>query len=207
MAPAEALAPAQYLWVYTFGLYIQLETTEEYFFDALSDAQVDQLIFNDPDAGSPILCFGVYPKRHAMAMDPPRQAPEPFIPIADEHFYRSYASLENVHSVQLFFEEKHFEEIDKLGRECSGILLTYSNGDREALGQCRISCLSSIEIEQPSAIHWKEPQAGVAGMCLWFSTQSSQFDPLTETGWQSREMVGVVKWWFNHRNAMLSFET
>jgi hypothetical protein len=83
------------------------------------------------------------------------------------------------------------------------MLLTYTTGRQEALGQCRIGLAMSVEIMHPAVFHWRQHlfEDGTCGVSVRLSkdlTESSD-----EVEWQSTEMAGALTWWFNHTSVIL----
>jgi hypothetical protein len=173
----------------------------------LSNGPISQLVYNDPEAGQPILFFGAFCPSvgNTPKLGPLKQLKVPNDWIKCGFFY-SYASFENIERVRLFLDEI---AIDQLRWECCiGILITYNDGSKEALGQCRIGLSTSIEVLRPITFHWKEIvlRQGVAGVNVRFSSEHSRFEAPNGAGWQSTGMAGVVKWWFNHAEVVIDFE-
>lgn len=176
----------------------------------LSDGPINQLIYDDPKTGDPILYFGAYCQLAGNTLQPglPKlEVPDDRINIGE--FFYSYASLENVQKVRLFLDENGIKE-DQLKADCCiGILLTYNSGNQEALGQCRIGLSTSIEILHPTTLHWKEVplRDNVFGVNVRFSSKSSRLEAPNGVGWQSTEMAGVAEWWFNHIAVIISLKS
>lgn len=144
-------------------------------------------------------------------MNAPKPVPNKWLEITDNRikageFFHSCASLENVAQALLFLDNA-LGENGLRSEYCIGILITYNDGSKEAVGQCRIGVSSSIEVLRPTMFHWKEIvfRHDVFGVNVRFSSKSSRFK--APDGWQDTGMAGVVTWWFNHASVIIDFET
>ncbi len=177
----------------------------------LSNGPISQLVYEDPEAGLPILYFGAY---CSVAVNAPKSVPNKRLEATDNRikageFFYSDASLENVAQALLFLNNDVVDENGLRSEYCIGILITYNDGRKEAVGQCRIGVSSSIEYLCPTIFHWKETVLGqdVFGVNVRFSSKHSKFEAPDGARWQDTRMVGLVKWWFNHASVILDFET
>jgi hypothetical protein len=178
---------------------------------SLSNGPISQLVYEDPEAGLPILYFGAY---CSVAVNAPKSIPNKRLEVTDNRiktgeFFCSYASLENVAQALLFLDDDTVDNNGLRSEYCIGILITYNDGSKEAVGQCRIGVSSSIEVLRPTIFHWKEAvlRQDVFGVNVRFSSKHSRFEAPDGAGWQSTGMAGVVKWWFNHASVIIDFET
>jgi hypothetical protein len=113
-----------------------------------------------------------------------------------DSIYCSYASLENVDNVRCFYESRTDGQPARL---CIGILLEYSDKRRAALGQCRIGASPDTLVIAPTAMYVNRILYGNnhCGALVQFksSVRSNDFDI---SGWERKEMVGEIIWWFEH---------
>ncbi|KFY27448.1 hypothetical protein V491_00901 [Pseudogymnoascus sp. VKM F-3775] len=160
----------------------------------LSKGQVSHLIHEDPDDGDPILCFG-QTLPNDVELDSPEilQHPPTFHNKWD--LFHSRASLENVEQVCLFFDERR-SDLDKC---CLGILFTYSDGHKGALGQCRMGLSLTATIERPTGLHFAEVTFtdGKTGIIVRVSSGNVGNNLSHRRQWQSMRMTGIITWWFN----------
>lgn len=124
-------------------------------------------------------------------------------PTQRDSIYYSHASLENVDSVQCFYDSCIEEQPTQW---CTGILLEYSNKYRAALGQCRIGASQSIRVTAPTEMHVKRivDRSGLSGVRVRFTGPETS-EQLDKSGWEYMEMKGEIMWWFDHGMVEISY--
>lgn len=188
--------------LYTCGQYIEpLDSRYEY--HLLCSRPVGQLLYRDPDPGQPILCFGVNSHPPARAESAMGNLGSVHCPIHRGSIYYSHASLENVDSVQCFYDLCIEEQPTQW---CTGILLEYSNKSRAPLGQCRIGASQSTRVTAPTEMLVKRmvDRSGLSGVIVHF-TSSDTLEQFNKSDWECMEMKGEIIWWFDHDMVEISY--
>jgi hypothetical protein len=119
-------------------------------------------------------------------------------------YYHSYAPLEGVRQVRVFYEDD--------GIHCAGMLFEYENGGQRALGQCRVHVARSRTYERPSSIAYAHTytviHVAVAGLPTYHHRVRVHFDGLPEDvvldEWWHVAMEGTVDFWFKHDQVVMS---
>jgi hypothetical protein len=121
---------------------------------------------------------------------PPPDTPHPY---ADY----SYAPLENVRQVRVFYEQ------DGVG--CMGMLFEYDNGGQRALGQCRLHVAEERTYMRPRSVAFAKlavEEGDIRGVKVCFGGPSS-CSPDGEK-WEHYAMVGTLEFWFTGFSADIS---
>ncbi|OBT77965.1 hypothetical protein VF21_04282 [Pseudogymnoascus sp. 05NY08] len=190
---------------YVFGPCLDPQTDDSVEI-CLSKGQVSHVIHEDADDGDPILCFG-QTLPDDIQLDSPEilQHPPSFHNKWD--LFHSCASLENVEQVCLFFDERG-SDLDNLDKYCLGMLLTYSSGHKEALGQCRLGLSATATIEHPTSLHFAEAISidGKTGVIVRVASDNVGINLSHKRQWLSTKMTGIITWWFNSEKAIPCIE-
>lgn len=190
---------------YVFGPCLDPQTDDSVEI-CLSKGQVLHLIHEDADDGDPILCFG-QTLLDDIQLDSPEilQHPPSFHNKWD--LFHSCASLENVEQVCLFFDERG-SDLNNLDKCCLGMLLTYSSGHKEALGQCRVGLSATATIEHPTGLHFAEVTFidGKTGVIVRVASDNVETNLSHKRQWLSTKMTGIITWWFNSEQTIPCIE-
>lgn len=122
-------------------------------------------------------------------------------------FFHSRASLENVEQICLFYGDRGRDN-NCLDRCCLGILLTYSNGRQEALGQCRIGLSQTATFKNPTALYCRRILLAEYGSGIIIRVTPGDMDvnKPNRDDWIIIKMKGMLRWWFNYGRTLLDVE-
>ncbi|KAH8801743.1 hypothetical protein F5884DRAFT_526306 [Xylogone sp. PMI_703] len=173
------------------------------------------LIYSDPGSTTPvhswlskeITTIGVHYSRSEvtqttqdfLSMQPP------ICPTWGEKYYFR-ASLDNVSSARVFFDESYAEDESF----CKGIIFQYEDGSQQAVGECRVNVSGERTFASPSRLYHKTvPYAsyGLCGLTLEFGSESSHDDTTRrDDGWMSHGMEGMMTFWVTMGRSVLLFD-
>ena len=109
--------------------------------------------------------------------------------------YYTYASLNHVKCVAVYCN----------GRSCSGILITYSDGIQQALGQLRPDA-SRHEFHNPFGFHHQSKEVGGRRIeIVRISLDLQEYEDLVMSSWESSKVDNEPTWLYWWCNATCSF--
>ncbi len=108
----------------------------------------------------------------------------------------SSASLDNVSSVSVFYDEKT--------RYCWGMLFEYENGGLRSVGQCRLHVDANKTYTKPSKLCFRTGIHSVPdGVIVEFGNNQSRHEHVVDKGWQCQSLNGTLIFWFSSRRSLL----
>lgn len=178
--------------------------------EALHQRQVSTptaLLFPAPVGTVPISTVGVYCESikdvHQSSSPIPIFSPKDECLLLKKKGHYSCASLEGVASVTIFSKPNQEPPY------CLGLIFEYTNGTKQALGQCGIGYFHEQRFVSPSHILHKSTISSHhnntwRGILVDFTTPAH---PVTEyIEMESHMMTGNVEFWFRNRDTVLSFD-
>ncbi|KAK5992557.1 hypothetical protein PT974_05970 [Cladobotryum mycophilum] len=117
-------------------------------------------------------------------------------PFSDKACFAS-APLENVASIQAFYEEEN--------GYCLGFILRYENGSERAVGQCRTGKDLVRTIVNPACLCFfhEDHHKPVTSRTVRLEVSTSPEHQHDKPGWTCSPMCGTVETWYNHFSMQL----
>lgn len=167
------------------------------------------MIYGEPQQGNLVGFFGAYCRVPVdKGLTKPFSLPNPCgSPIGDEAYF-SWAPLSGVSSTLVFCDESN--------GACRGILLRYRNGGARAVGQCRLQVDPTEGVAHPDQFCFRVDSCPSRFNRLLYIVrvivrvkfkQTPQASRIVEDeGWESRQMEGMIKFWFTPESCFVVVE-
>ncbi|KAB5572269.1 hypothetical protein GE09DRAFT_1170482 [Coniochaeta sp. 2T2.1] len=163
------------------------------------------MIYGEPGEGRPVRFFGAYCRPSSeQALPRPFRLEKPGpCPIDDAYF--SWAPLRGVSSTIVFYNQST--------GFCLGIMFRYQNGGVRAVGQCRLQVDPAEIFVQPVRLCFRATSSCSHRNQMTHKVQvkfehdaPTDFTQKNFAGWESRPLVGLIKFWFTPESSFLVVE-
>ncbi len=147
--------------------------------------------------GEKIPAFGIATEVPLELCEPPKSYYTSSPPPDMKGLYCCSAVLEEVQYVTSYCMEGY----------CVGIMIGYSEGLQQSLGQCRPDT-KRHKVENPFGFHYRSEIVGRQHKeIVRLSINSQEYQNLVKSGWESTKInceVTWLSWWFNHTSSFCS---
>jgi hypothetical protein len=150
--------------------------------------------------GEGIPAFGIATEVSLELCEPPKSCCTSSPPLDMKGLYCCSAVLKEVQYVTSYCMEGY----------CVGMMIDYSNGLQQPLGQCRPDT-ERHKVQNPFGFHHlSEIVDGQRKETVHLSINSQEYEVLVKSGWESTEInrkVTRLSWWFNNTSSFCSVFT